>query len=132
MKKVLVGVGVLILVGVIVFTVVQQNRNLDNLDERVVYIRSVERIGLHYIATVDDVASTLETPILDTSNARVFESLDQVPVSFFSVTTLANGKRLPVFRLASWLKSEPAYTNVVFTIKLKNGKIIDVIEETLE
>ncbi len=123
----------MIVVGLGIVIIAWQLRAHGEGDERVVYIRSLDRVGFQYFATIDDVAATLESPTMtDEPNTRVFESLERLPVSLLSITTLSTGTHLPVFSFDRFLESNPAYTDTVFTIEIKDGMVTGAIEESLE
>lgn len=127
------AVGGLLVIIVASYAVLSNSSRGNFLDERVVYIRGIDREGLTYYATVDDVRASLDTNRSGQTNTRDFSSIQKILLaSDAKVELIGQPVGTSVATLKSLIINQPAYTGKVFTAVIKGGQIISLKEEDLE
>ncbi len=103
------------------------------VDERVVYIRSIDRENLTYYATVDDVRASLDDNKSSQTNTRDFSSIQKLALAAGAKVSLVNRPEIQtVSDLQTLLLTQSSYTGKVFTVSLNGDQIISLKEENLE
>lgn len=124
---------VFLMVIIVSYLLIPSSNQIDFTDERVVYLRSIDRENLTYYAVVDEVSASLDESIDDQSGARDFSSIQRINLSTDAEVSLIDQPEVKsVSDLQSLLVDQPVYTGKVFTIKLVGGQITNLIEEDLE
>ncbi|MCE9628833.1 MAG: hypothetical protein K8Q91_02435 [Candidatus Vogelbacteria bacterium] len=124
---------VFLMVIIVSYLLIPSSNQIDFTDERVVYLRSIDRENLTYYAVVDEVSASLDESIDDQSGARDFSSIQRINLSTDAEVSLIDQPEVKsVSDLQSLLVDQPVYTGKVFTIKLVDGQITNLIEENLE
>ena len=110
------AVGGLLVIIVASYAVLSNSSRGNFLDERVVYIRGIDREGLTYYATVDDVRASLDTNRSGQTNTRDFSSIQKILLaSDAKVELIGQPVGTSVATLKSLIINQPAYTGKVFT-----------------
>ena len=127
-----VGIGFLVVIAGFYLLLTNNSRG-NLLDERVVYIRSIDREGLTYYATVDDVKASLNTTKSSQTNTRDFSSIQKLALAVGAKVSLVKRPEIQtVSALQTLLLAQPSYTGKVFTVSLNDDQITSLKEENLE
>ncbi len=115
------------------YLLIPSSDQTDFTDERVVYLRSIDRENLNYYAIVDEVSASLDDSKDDQAGTRDFSSIQRINLSSDAEVSLIDQPEIKsASDLQSLLVDQPVYTGKVFTIKLVGGQITNLIEEDLE
>ncbi len=128
----LLGFGFLVVI-MASYLLIPSSDQTDFTDERVVYLRSIDRENLNYYAIVDEVSASLDDSKDDQAGTRDFSSIQRINLSSDAEVSLIDQPEIKsASDLQSLLVDQPVYTGKVFTIKLVGGQITNLIEEDLE